>query len=435
MCRESGVGMVLTLTNEEARYLMLAAQRLFDKPIGNAGIAQLRAMVEHLGVVQIDTISVVQRSQYLVLWSRLGPYSHRDFDSLLSPQRAVLEYWAHAASILPMRDYPYHRAWMLHHAHHMWPGNQAWMSTHAEVLQETVELLRARGPLASADFERPVGKAPTGPWDWYGPKDHRRALEILWTAGDLMVYGRRSGQKVFALREQVLAEAFGGVLPRDEDLPSLDERRRYLASRTVEALGVVTPSWLWDYFRLTPPAGRNRRAAALAQLQQFEGEGMVVPATIMGIEEPAFLSRAMVPMLDHLRAGAAPTRTTLLSPFDNLIWHRERARALFEYEVCFEAYVAPPKRRYGYYCLAILHRGRIIGRINPKMVRTTRTLLVRALYLEPSTTADDLLIRDLATALCDLARHLGAEHVQFGEQVPPLLSTALEAQLRGILQE
>ena len=93
----------------------------------------------------------------------------------------------------------------------MWPGNQAWMSAHPEVLQETLELLRARGPLASADFERPVRKAPTDPWDWYGPKDHRRALEILSTAGDLMVYGRRSGQKVFALREKVLAEAFGGA--------------------------------------------------------------------------------------------------------------------------------------------------------------------------------------------------------------------------------
>jgi uncharacterized protein YcaQ len=413
----------------EARALLLAAQGLYDRLPADADLAPVREAIERLGVVQIDTISVLERSQYLVLWSRLGAYDPRHLDSLLLPHRATLEYWAHAASILPMTDYPYHRAWMLHHASHMWSGHVQWASANRAVLDETLETVRARGPLASADFERPEGVARTGPWDWHGPKPSRRALEILWTTGDLMIHSRRGGQKRYDLRERVLAEAFGDALPRDEDLPGLDERRRYLARRTVHALGVIIPSWLWDYFRLSPPAGTGKRAGALAMLRGFEREGILLPAEIEGIAEPAFITPALLPVLERVRAGERPSRTTLLSPFDNLIWDRLRTRMLFDYEVCFEAYVPPPKRRYGYYCLAILHDGRLVGRIDPKMDRSEGTLLARALYLEPDVVVDDTLLDGLAAALRDLARFLGGTAVRIGRSEHPTLAAALQDRL------
>ncbi|HWE63279.1 MAG TPA: crosslink repair DNA glycosylase YcaQ family protein, partial [Chloroflexota bacterium] len=362
-------------------------------------------------------------------WSRLGPYAPRLLESLLAPERAILEYWAHAASILPMSDYPYHRAWMLHHAAHMWAGNREWSATHPEAIRDTLETVRVRGPLASADFERPDGIARSGPWDWHGPKPSRRALEILWTTGDLMVHSRRGGQKLYDVRQRVLAEAFGAHVPRDQDLPSLDERRRYLASRTVRALGVVVPTWLWDYFRLSPPAGAGKRAAALAQLQQLERDGSVVPATVEGIAEPAFVRRELLPVLDRLRAGDRPARTTLLSPFDNLIWDRLRTRMLFDYEVCFEAYVAPAKRRYGYYCMAILHGDRLVGRIDPKMDRANGVLLARALYLEPGVQPDDALLDGLSDALLSLGRFLGATTVHVEPAGQALLAEALSERL------
>lgn len=417
----------LTLTVEEARGVALAAQRL-DGPassdVARKGAAttpaDLATMVDHLGVVQIDTISVVARSQYLVLWSRLGAYSPRLLDEALFPRRDLFEYWSHAASIAPMSDYAYYRTDMLRVAEsRLWPELRRWTQEHPDVIQRTLETIRDRGPLASADFERPTDGQRASPWDWYGPKESRRALDVLWTMGDLMIHSRRAGQKMYDLRERVLAQAFGEAAPDDSALPSQQERLDHFARRTTQALGIVTPSWLWDYFRLReidaqahPEAqGANRRARARALLDAMAREGLLIPATVEGFAEPAYLAPERLADVERLRAGDTPTRTTLLSPFDSLIWDRARARALFGYEVCFEAYVVPEKRRYGYYCLAILHRGKLVGRIDPKFERRERRLIVRALHLEPEVSPDSDLLDGLAGALRDLAAFLGAQTV------------------------
>lgn len=401
-----GSGSPLALSRPEARGLMLAAQGLLKKPSGSAGLGAVLRQIERLGAVQIDTISVVERSQYLVLWSRLGSYNPKHLDSLLSPHRAIMEYWSHAASIVPMADYPYYRSEMLRRESPVWKWNRGWAEAHPEVLRETLNAIRERGPLASSDFERDLGRDRTGPWDWYGPKDSRRALEILWTTGALMIAGRRGGQKLYDLRERVLAEAFHGAVPPDDALPSAEERRRYLALRTLRALGIVTPSWLWDYFRLS--AGIGTRMNGLRTLQDFVAEGLARPATVEGLDEPAFVDAAL-PLVP-----VRPRRTTLLSPFDSLIWHRRRAQTLFDYDVCFEAYVPPPKRRFGYYCLAVLHGGRIVGRIDPKIDRAARRLIVRAVHLESGVKVDDGLLAGLTGALQDLARFLGGDSVVMG---------------------
>ncbi len=423
----------LRLSVEEARGLMLAAQGLLDAPPASPapGLDDVRAAVERLGVLQIDTISVVERTQYLALWSRLGPYDRALLDRLLYPGRATFEYWGHAASIAPMADYRYYRLKMLRHHEHMWSGNKQWLEENPTVLRETLEAIRARGPLGSADFERPPDKARTGPWDWFGPKDSRRALEVLWTMGDLMVHSRRAGQKVYDLRERVLTEAFGDEVPRDDELPSPDEVTGYFARHTVRALGVVTPSWLWDYFRLAPSidGAKSRKVAALATLNRLCEEGEVAQATVEGLREPAFVARAALPVLERLRAGATPARTTLLSPFDSLIWDRARAQVLFGYEVCFEAYVPPPRRRYGYYCLAILHRGRLVGRLDPKTDCAARRLIVRSLYLEPEIEAGNALLDGVAGALRSLALFLGADTIAVERADPESLAPALADRL------
>lgn len=415
----------LTLTLEEARGVALAAQALdasggdLIHPGAATTALDLAAMIDRLGVVQIDTISVVARTQYLVLWSRLGAYRQRLLDEALHPRRDIFEYWSHAASIVPMADYPYYRSEMLRGTMHLWDTLRQWMADNPEAIQRTMEAIRERGPLASADFENTSRERRAEPWEWYGPKESRRALDILWTKGDLMIHSRRAGQKTYDLRERVLAEAFGGKVPDDSALPSAHERLDHFARRTVGALGLVTPSWLWDYFRLGerdavahPHAvGGNGKARGAAMLAAMARDGLVIPATVEGLNEPAYLALERLRDLERLRAGAAPTRTTLLSPFDSLIWHRQRARDLFGYEVCFEAYVVPEKRRYGYYCLAILHHGRLVGRLDPKFDRREGRLIVRTLHLEPGVTPDADLLDGLAGALRDLATFLGAQTV------------------------
>ncbi len=429
----------LRLSVPDARGLMLAAQGLLDPlPADQApGLADLRAMVERLGAVQIDTISVVARSQYLVLWSRLGAYDPALLDALLAPERAVFEYWAHAASILPMRDFPYYRAEMVLETH-WYPEIRQWAKEHPQVIANTLEAIRERGPLASADFERPADGRRAARWDWYGPKESRVALDVLWMAGEIMVSSRRAGQKVYDLRERVLAELTGGI-PGDDALPSQDERLRYFVRRTLEALGVVTREWLWDYFRLlrrylrwgehaTPSATRR---LAVALLEELVASGDAVPARIEGIGEPAYVAAERLEDLARLRAGAImPERTTLLSPFDSLVWDRKRSKQLFGYEVVFEAYVVPEKRRYGYYCLTILHRGALAGRLDAKAVREDGTLLARAVYLEPGVPVDDALLDGLAGALWDLARFVGLGAVRVDRSEPGGLARRLTARLK-----
>lgn len=422
----------IRLSLDEARGLMLAAQGLLDPPEPAPDLARVQATIERLGVVQVDTISVVERSQYLVLWSRLGAYDATLLDTLLYPRRAIFEYWSHAASLVPMSDYPYYRRRMLGIAREMWANNREWMAEHPETLEQTLALMRQRGPLASADFERPDNGRRAEAWDWYGVKDSRRALQILWTLGDLMVHSRRAGQKVYDLRERVLAEVYGAAVPDDATLPTADEYVAHFTRRTIAALGVVTPHWLWDYFRLSLDEGSgSRRRAAEAALEQAMAAGLVLPAEIEGVSGQAYLDVERLPDLERLRAGYGPTRTTLLSPFDSLIWDRARTRALWNYEVCFEAYVVPAKRRYGYYCLAILHRGRLVGRLDPKMDRATGRLLVRAIYLEAGVRADAALLDGVAAALHHLARFLGADEILVERSEPAALAAKLRSRLLG----
>src|SRR2546423_15214873 len=166
---------MLHLSIDEARGVALAAQGLLEAPPPRPGMDDVHEAIERLGAVQIDTISVVERSQYLVLWSRLGSYDPGLLDALLYPQRAVFEYWSHAASIVPMADYAYYRPKMLRFAEHMWRGNHAWMQCNPDTVRRTLEAVRERGPVASADFERPPAAPPSGPRDWHGPTESRRA--------------------------------------------------------------------------------------------------------------------------------------------------------------------------------------------------------------------------------------------------------------------
>lgn len=434
-------GGALDVTLDEARGLQLAAQGLLDAPPPAPGLAELRAVVERLGVLQVDTINVVRRTQYLVPWSRLGAYDDTLLDDLLYPHRATFEYWSHAASIVPMSDYAYYRADMVRRADgHLWSHLHQWRGENAETLAQVKATIGERGPLASADFERPSDGRRASPWDWYGPKDSRRALDILWTMGELMIHSRRGGQKVYDLRERVLAEAFaGGAIPSDEDLPSPEEQLDHFVRRTVRALGVVTPSWVWDYFRLgqyehlADENGRHpvKRTAAARLLAGMAAAGEIIPAKVDDLGEPAYVAAERMVDLERLRGGGAPARTTLLSPFDNLIWHRARAKTLFGYEVVFEAYVVPEKRRYGYYSLAILHRGRLVGRLDPKMDREAGRLIVRAVHLEPGVAADAGLLDGLAGALRDLAHFLGATSIAVERSEPAGLAPRLHERVQG----
>lgn len=372
---------MFTLTLPAARSLQLASLGLLTPPTQPADPDAVLQTIRALGALQIDTISVVARSPYFVLWSRLGDYDPTWLDELL-PQRAVFEYWAHAACFIPIEDYPLYRRRMLDQRRGWWDESR-WLSEHVAVVEKVRDHLNTQGAVRSADFERPKDR-PNGWWAW---KDEKMALEMLFDTGEVMITRRESFQRVYDLRERVNPDW------DDSRTPTAEETAIELTMRTVDTLGVALQPWIADYFRL-------RKNGLPALLNHLVDEGRLIPACIEGLNAPAFIHPNRLDLAHAaLRGDLEPTNTTLLSPFDPLVWHRDRARALFNFDYTIECYTPAPKRRYGYFTLPILHRGALIGRLDAKAHRKEGLFEVRNIFLEEGVNVNDALCMDLRDAL------------------------------------
>ena len=405
-----------TISLETARTLAVYKQGLHRRPsvADRARFADRGALlnsVRRIGLLQLDSISVVARSHYLVMLSRAGLYDPADLDELLYPERHLFEGWAHAACLIPVEDYPFFVPTLL--ARRERPP-QHWIErrlgddpqgTLAAVLKE----VRERGPLASRDFEDTRDKRGTW-WDW---KPAKTALEILFAQGYLMVDRRESFQRYYDLAER--------VLPASASPPvrTMDEYRRWAALRGLGILGVATAVHASDYYRLNKPSTRT-------MLKGLAAEGAVVPVEVEGWKETAYLDPVDLPLVDAIEAGAhTPTVTTLLSPFDSLIWDRPRTEDLFGFHYRSEMYTPAAKRQYGYYVLPILHRGRLVGRLDPKADRKAKIMRIRAIYLEPEQAITDELVADLAGALREFAAFHGSERLEVERSEPEALAALL----------
>lgn len=376
----------MLLSEKGARTLMLAAQGLDRRPKKKATKRDVLSAIRRMGALQIDTIQVVARSPYLVLWSRLGDYEPRWLDELLAEGR-LFEYWSHEACFLPAEDFRLYRGRMLAAESQGWHYSRAWVEAHRLEIQQLLAHVRERGAVRAADFERTDGKAG-GWWEW---KTEKRALEMLFTAGELMIARRRNFQRVYDLRERVLPEW------DDAQLPPAEEVRRELALKAVRALGVTTARWVADYFR-TPKRETTETVSALAR------EGELITVEVEGWKEVGFVHPSNRALLESAAAGRVePELTTLLSPFDPLVWDRARARALFGFDYRLECYTPEPKRRYGYFVLPVLRRGALVARLDAKAHRREQIFEVRSLYLEPGVRPDPELLRDLASAVRECA--------------------------------
>ncbi|MBK9714715.1 MAG: YcaQ family DNA glycosylase [Kouleothrix sp.] len=396
------------LSHTAAQALMLAAQGLQRRPDHAATKADLIETIRHMAALQIDTIHVVARSPYLVLWSRLGAYPTEWLTDLLA-EGELFEYWAHEACFLPIDDYPLYRNRMLDAANMGWKYAREWAAQNRPAIDDMLAHIRANGPVRSADFARTDGQGGQW-WDW---KTEKRALETLFTAGELMIARRHNFQRIYDLRERVLPDW------DDARLPPIEQVRRTLALKAVRALGVTTARWVADYFR----TGLKETIALPAQLAQ---EGALVPVEVEGWSQPAYIHPDNLALAKAAAAGELrPELTTLLSPFDPLVWDRARALAMFGFDYRIECYTPAPKRRYGYFTLPILRRGQLIGRLDPKAHRKEQRFEVKALHLEPGVAVTDELAADLAGALRDCAAWHGTPEVDVRWSDPPELARLL----------
>lgn len=404
----------LRLDLPAARALLLAAQGLDRRPRRNATKRDVLATIRRMGVLQIDTISVVNRSPYFVLWSRLGGYDPKWLDQLLAEGK-LFEYWAHEACFLPIEDYPLFRNRMLDRSWTKWRYSHAVMEKNADVVKRILATIREHGPVRSADFER---RGPGGGWwEW---KPEKRILESLFTAGELMIARREGFQRIYDLRERVLPSW------DDAKLPSTDDVHRTLALKAVRALGVAKAKWVADYFRM----GKKPTPALVRALAN---EGALLEVHVEGWKEPGYVHPDHQALAERAAAGKVkPVLTTLLSPFDPIVWDRTRGSELFGFEYRIECYTPAPKRVYGYFVLPILRRGALVGRLDAKAHRREGVFEVKAVYLERGVRVTGALVADVARALRECADWHGTPRMTILRGDPPAFATKLASAVEAM---
>jgi len=408
------------LTLGQARALHLAAQGLLARPRRRARRPDLLAAIARMQLLQIDTIHVVARSPYLVLFSRLGAYRARWLEELLA-EREIFEVWAHEACFAPMSDYLLHRNALPQRAHHWAIRNaQHHRQNNGAKIDRLLGHIRELGAVKSSDFEREAASAGGGWWGW---KDEKRWLEAGFALGELMVARRDNFHRVYDLAERVAGVAVPGWDSTPIEAATV---RRDTLLKSVRALGVAQARWIADYYRLRP---RLRDA----DLDGLVEAGDLLRVEVKGWQSPGYVHRDHADSLALAAGGRLrATHSTLLSPFDPVVWDRERASELFGFDYTLECYTPEPKRRYGYFVLPILVRGRLVGRLDAKAHRARGEFEVKALYLEEGVVADDSLAADIARAIDDCARWHETPAVRLTRCRPAAFAKPLKAALAAL---
>lgn len=323
---------------------------------GRGKLATLKA-IEHLGYIQIDTISVVERAHHHVLWSRVNNYQPRFLDQLVR-ERKVFEYWFHAAAWLPMRDYRFALPRM-----NRIDGDRGWFKAFDKKLtRDILQRITNEGPLRARDFE----DTRQGKKEWWDWKPAKQALEQLFMQGELMVSGREGFQKVYDLPERVLPDWVNSSQPTMAGFAS------HLIDTTLRAHGFATQKSI-TYLR----KGQALRDAVNQELQDRVSEGLLITVKLSDTSL-VYIN----PELLETRAPRAQSQVSILSPFDNAVIQRQRGRDIFGYDYQIECYVPAPKRQYGYFCLPILYRDSLVGRIDCKVHRKQKLFEIKSVHLE-----------------------------------------------------
>nr|BFE82420.1 winged helix-turn-helix domain-containing protein [Planobispora longispora] len=360
-------------------------------------------MLRTLRCLQLDPVNVVARSHLLVLWSRVGGYDPADLDVLLWRERWLFEYWAHAASIVLAEDYPIHQIMM-----RGYPSDRSafgrrvrdWLEANDGLRSHVLDRLRREGALPAGDFD----DLAAVPWEssgWTGGRNVERMLDFLWIQGRIMVAGREGRGRRWDLAERWLPE-WAGIEP-----PAREEAVERAAEHALRALGVARAADVERHFT------RERYPGLAGTLERLESDGRVLPAAVEGGAERWYVHRDVLGLLER----AWQPRTTLLSPFDNLICDRERTERLWGFVFRTEMYVPKHKRQYGHYIMPILHGDRLIGRLVPRLDRRRRVLEIEGLFPEADAPADEAAVGAVGGAVAGLAEFTGAREVSYGDKV------------------
>jgi uncharacterized protein YcaQ len=376
-----------TISLKEARALTI--DRQFPSFPSNRNA--LLSIIERLGYVQIDTISIVERSHHHILWSRMPGYEQTMLGELLEHEKSIFEYWSHAASYLPMKDYKFS---LLRKSSHT-TKYKDWRTSNSKLIRLILDRIRAEGPLSSREFD---GKS-TGASGWWNHKPAKAALEFLFHSGDLMVSARKNFAKYYDLPERVLPS---GVIT---EIPGRIDFLKHLITRSVEAHGIVSDK---EILHLQGKSDNDY----LKAIRELEEDGRIVSAAIEGLDN--FLFRTKETFLEKISSKSLNT-VRILSPFDNTVIHRARLKKIFGFSYTLECYLPEEKRKFGYFCLPVLSGNSFIAMLDCKAHRKDGILEVKNFHTQGIRRKEFYeLIKD---DILELGKFAGCKRVEINKSV------------------
>lgn len=390
------------------RRFALAAQGLLQAQPFGRGLAGAREAINHLGYVQIDTISVVERAHHHVVHSRVPGFKPDMINQLLI-DKDIFEYWAHAAAFLPIADFRF----SLPYKHALKSGQTHWFKNpDKKLMGELLARIESDGPLRSRDLDTTTTKR-SGWWDW---KPAKKALEQLYMQGDLMISDREGFQKTYDLTERVLPSHV------NLKMPSMEEFATHIIDQQLRCHGLVSLKG-FTYQRRNSELRNTVKTLVNERLAQGDLERVKVRSGEVFIVETGALERPLPRLRNHVQ---------ILSPFDNSVIQRERLNALFQYEYQLECYVPEAKRQYGYFCLPLVYRDAFIGRMDCKAHRKTRQLEIKFLHFEPHTFDEGLVVTAFVEAIRQFCRFQQCDSVSLTNVYPEHLTQRLRSALTAL---
>lgn len=401
-----------TLALHDARKLVLLSQRLPSDNFAQEGhaLAATMATLQHLGYVQIDTISVVERAHHHTFWNRTRRYQPAHLESLLRDKK-IFEYWSHAAAYLPMEEYRF----SLPRMHALKSGARHWYTPDRKMMKQVLERIKVEGALRARDFVRDddrIKRRPAGMWEW---RPAKQALERLFMEGELMILRRHGFAKVYDLTERVLTPHINTRMPSENELG------RFLITRFLRANGIGRAQEI-TYQR------SELKSLVECCMTRMQRRGEIVP---LQVKDRVY--HALPDSLELLDSRLSRKRLKILSPFDNLLIQRERMRHLFDYDYQIECYTPATKRKHGYFSLPLLWNGKLVARMDCKAMRPTRTLVIRNLVCEPSLADKENMMGNMMEALADELINFAAFNHCAQIEVGRLQDTRAEKMLRALI--
>ena len=389
----------IRITLTQARKLFLKRQLLTNPELPKGKDGALFT-IEKLGYIQIDTINVVERSHHLVIFTRCPDYKKEYLHELQAQDKKIFEYWAHAASFIPMKDYRYYLRAIEKKPK---PDSrlEKWIKEHRILIKKVRERVAKNGPLTTSDFEDSANRKRGTWWDW---KPAKMALEVLFWQGVLMIKERRKFQRVYDLTER--------VLPKNLDItkPSEEEEKKFFVRRALGVLGIATEK---DINRYIGVSGKLNK-----WINDMLKSNEILKTEIVGLKKPYYI---LVDDLAELTQAKKEidSKVRFLSPFDNSIILRDLTRDFLEFNYSLECYVPKNKRKYGYFCLPILWQNQLVGLIDPKVDRKEKTLIINNLHIMDRNLDHKKFMPSFCMALRDFMIFHNCERVQCGKPIPP----------------